>query len=128
MCATQYFSPRAIRAGELSQGFWIFGIVSAARKIRWDVELKLTLAKTNCSYRRSVSDLFLISFPGVTDAPVCIAHDPRANGHGSCGGFLANWNDLDVKRNWFAFGATQCTHLFQVLRGVRTTHDLFEKS
>src|SRR5206468_3290140 len=65
---------------------------------------------------------------GITDTPAGIAHEPRANSHGSCSGLLADWNDLDVKRNWFAVGATQGAHFFQFLRGVRTVHDLFEKA
>src|SRR5262249_43231163 len=72
--------------------------------------------------------LFLIGFPGVTDTPVGIAYDPRAHRYSSCGRLLADWNHLDIKRNWFAFGAAQGAHLFQILPGMCTGHDLIEKS
>src|SRR6516164_6202226 len=63
-----------------------------------------------------------------SDAAVGIADQSRANGHGSCGRLLANWNHLDVKRNWFAVGATQGTHFFQFLSGMCAVHDFLEKS
>src|SRR3981189_1954707 len=54
MRAAQKCSPRAVRARKFGDRLWLFRIVRVARKIRWNVELKLSVEETNCTSSRSL--------------------------------------------------------------------------
>src|SRR5437588_938310 len=51
--AAQHCSPSPVGSRESGHGLWLFRIVSVAREIRWNVELKLTVEQTNCRSSRS---------------------------------------------------------------------------